>query len=438
MIIENLFDSHTHFLATGEVLAGLNLKSLKSKDDLGALPRTATSFRGEWLVGFGWDESHFENLRPDRQTLDEVFPEIPIFFSRADGHSSWVNTLALKKLNLWEKHKANFSEDEHQMLGFDSGGKLSGLLKEKFHIQAMLSLPPFSSDQKTEFLKAAILNYNRQGFTHIRDMSSTSEQFHLSEKLEKSGALTLHIVHNFICEHKDDFIRALAEAQECQNHETNLLKVAGLKFFYDGSLGSETALLSIPYNGRTEGSRGVANWQISDLEDLIKKTWQTGLEVSVHTIGDEAVHQVVQAARRISAAGVAGVLNLEHVEVLRPETIQAMKSLHVVCHMQPCHWLSDKVWLKEKLGPIYLYAFPWEALRAAKVPLFFGSDSPIEPAVLENNLRALRESAEHKIKKFNEDPLRFHVSTKWPLEKTFCKIDHQKVTEVYFLGKKIT
>ncbi len=437
MIIENLFDSHTHFLATGEFLSGLDLKFLKTKTDLQNLPIIPTAYRGEWLVAFGWNENQFIDISPDRQCLDFIFPETPVFFSRTDGHASWVNTIALKKLNLWGKNKNDFSLADQMMLSFDQAGVLTGLLKEKFHIQALLSLPPYTTLQKQEFMMTAQDNYNRQGFTHIRDMGSSEEQFQNALILEKNEKLTLHIIHNFVCENKNDFDRALNEAQNCQKLETQLLKVAGLKFFYDGSLGSETALLSIPYNGKNEDSSGLVNWSISELEELMKKTWQQGLEVSIHTIGDEAAHHIVQAARRLSASGVAGILNLEHVQVLRPETIQAMKSLHVVCHMQPCHWLSDQVWLNKKLGPLFLYAFPWESLRAAKVPLHFGSDSPIESAVLANNLRALEESAKKKIKKFNEDPLKFHISTKWPLPKTFCRFENQKIEEVYFLGKKI-
>ena len=437
MIIENLFDSHTHFLATGEFLAGLNLRSLKSKQDLLNLNKSQAFYRAEWFVGFGWNENHFIDLKPTRQNLDTAYPDTPVFFSRADGHASWVNSCALKKLNFWGKNKKDFSIEDQAMLGFDELGELSGLLKEKFHLQALLSLPNYSKVQKRNFLKTAMANYNQQGFTHIRDMGSNKDQFLIEVELEEAKELTLHIIHNFICEHKNDFERALMEAKDCQKLESTLLKVAGLKFFYDGSLGSETALLSVPYNGQESGNKGLVNWSITDLEELMKKTWQSGFEVSVHTIGDEAAHQIVQAARRISSSGVAGLLNLEHVEVLRPETIQAMKSLHVVCHMQPCHWLSDKIWLKEKLGSLFSSAFPWESLRAAKVPLFFGSDSPIEPAVLKNNLQALRDSALHKIKKFNADPLQFHVSKKWPLQNTYCRWNADQIEEFYFLGQKI-
>jgi hypothetical protein len=72
--------------------------------------------------------------------------------------------------------------------------------------------------------------------------------------------------------------------------------------------------------------------------------------------------------------------------------------------MQPSHWLSDKKFLKEKLSPSALKnLFAWEALRRAKVPISFGSDSPIEEANLELTHQALKDSATAGIEEFKGD-----------------------------------
>ncbi len=56
--IPRLYDSHTHFLATGEFAAGLNLFDLPSAEAIQELQLEGkTAFRGDWLVGFGWDEN---------------------------------------------------------------------------------------------------------------------------------------------------------------------------------------------------------------------------------------------------------------------------------------------------------------------------------------------------------------------------------------------
>ena len=150
-------------------------------------------------------------------------------------------------------------------------------------------------------------------------------------------------------------------------------------------------------------------WNEEDVKIVLREAWKNKLEVAFHALGDQASHQVVQWAREVYSEGIQGYLHLEHVEILRPETILNLKSLHVRCHLQPCHWWSDEKWLKDKIGDLFSYAFPWESLRKAQVPFSFGSDSPIEPASLFSNLRALENSATKGIKKLGKNPLDFHT-----------------------------
>ena len=82
-------------------------------------------------------------------------------------------------------------------------------------------------------------------------------------------------------------------------------------------------------------------------------------------------------------------MNLEHCEVVRPETISLMRSLNIRCHLQPSHFLSDRKWLKEKLKSLYKFSFPWRNLTEGGIPINFGSDSPIEFPSLLNSQKAL-------------------------------------------------
>src|SRR5690606_34402118 len=115
------------------------------------------------------------------------------------------------------------------------------------------------------------------------------------------------------------------------------------------------------------------------------------------TIGDEAAHRAATIAVKLWESGVRGRLHLEHTEIMRPQTIQLLKGQNVVCHLQPCHWLSDKVWLKEKVGSLFSYSFPWRALQESSIEFHFGSDSPIEEPGFKTTFAALKDSAEHGI-----------------------------------------
>lgn len=413
--IPRLYDSHTHFLATGEFASGLRLESLASAEDVASLKIKASHLRGEWLTGFGWDESQWPTP-PHKSILDKAFPDRPVYFNRRDGHTSWVNSVALK------------------LLGIESE---TGILSETQHLSAWDSLPSFTQEQMKGHVLEACRVFNTAGFTHVRDMSGTEELWNVMAHLEQQASLTLAVESNFTFYSLEELEKALQLAMKTKAHESPLLRSKGVKFFFDGSLGSETAYLSKPYHGKAEGPCGKPLWNLSDVEEILKRTWDLKLDVSVHVIGDEAAHQIVQTARKVSAKNYVGRLNLEHTQILRPETIQMMKPLHVRCHLQPCHWLSDRAWLEEKLGDLYKYAFPWEALKAAQIPMSFGCDSPIEPPSFLRNEQALRESVKYKIRKFTGDIATVHAHPDSSYADSLTTIEDGTVKEVIFRGESL-
>lgn len=414
--IPRLYDSHTHFLATGEFATGLHLGTLQNPEDLVSWDLQNPAFhRSDWLVGFGWQDQGWK-IAPDKKILDRLFPEKPVFFARADGHRSWVNSAALKALGLQSE---------------------TGILIEKDHLRAWEALPDFSKEQQRRHILSACRVFNKAGFTHVRDMSCTESLWNLLVEMTETQELTLAIEENYTTHDLADFDKMLANCLYAKKYETSLVRMKGIKLFYDGSLGSETAYLSQPYYGKPQGNRGMALWKIADVEEVLKRTWSAGLEFSVHVIGDEAAHEIVQLARKVSAQGAVGRLNLEHAQVLRPETIQMMKPLHVRCHLQPCHWLSDRVWLKNKLADLYRYAFPWEALRAAQIPLSFGCDSPIEPPSFWRNKVALEESVDAGIRQFKGDVSIAHSHPDATFANSMTTLEDGVVKEILFAGKPL-
>jgi predicted amidohydrolase YtcJ len=181
--------------------------------------------------------------------------------------------------------------------------------------------------------------------------------------------------------------------------------VAGLKVFFDGALGSEGALLSQPY---PSGKNGFHLYDPGTIEEILRRSWEQETPVAIHTLGDEAVHQIVNIAFQLKERGIEGPLHLEHCEVVRPETIQMMKGLQLRCHLQPSHFLSDRRWLKDKLQSLYAHCFPWKMLIEAGIHIQFGSDSPIEKVSLIRTEQALELAATEGIAAPPVSPWRFH------------------------------
>ncbi len=433
--IPNAYDSHCHFEATGQVASLLSLKNLKSAEDIKNLKIENTHHQEQWLVGFGWDQNQWADPSfPTKNTLDKMFPQMPVFFSRADGHASWINSAAITQ---FEKMGYNFLTDPAGgQISKDVSGRPNGLLFDQAHIQALQLLPAHSLMQRRNFILNAQKIFNTGGFTHVRDLSMTWSTWQILSEMVSKKELTVCIESFVTVENLSDLGRVLEDIQKMKNNPSSQLRIQGVKLFLDGSLGSKTAYLSKNY--LDSDSRGLLSWDFSDVKKVIEQTWQNGFELAVHTIGDEAAHQVVVLAREVSASGILGRLHLEHVQILRPETIQLMKPLHVVCHMQPCHWLSDHQWLAKVLpSDLVKNSFPWEALRRNKIPVQFGSDSPIEPASLLLNHKALVQSARFGVPEFNSDWMKHHKHADTAWTNSWTELSAEKIQQVYFDGQAL-
>ncbi|MEZ0393015.1 MAG: amidohydrolase [Pseudobdellovibrionaceae bacterium] len=406
--IPRCYDSHTHLLATGVMQKGLSLFALKDAHEVSKLKIEPHHFRGEWLIGFGWDQNKWNDSRlPSKEILDQIFPDFPVAFSRADGHAVWLNSKALQKAGFYNQTESEKPTPSGGVVIRDEKGFPTGIMTELAKIEIDLLIPDYTREQKKIFLKEANGYFNSRGFSHLRDMSGFIDQWDILRELDLSGELNLYVEENFTCENLNDFERALKEAQQARATETQHLKARGIKFYFDGSLGSQGAFLSQFYPGTNH--QGLTLWNLDHVAEVIERTWREGFEVCVHTIGDEAAHLILKTALKVvSERKIKGLLNVEHAEILRPETIELMKELTVVCHLQPCHWLTDRIWLKEKLGSLYAYAFPWKALQENGIAMQWGSDSPIEAASVENNWRALKESSREGIPELSGDLLAYH------------------------------
>lgn len=408
-IVNNCYDSHVHWLATGRVATIWQLQHLKSPSEMGKEKIEPHYFQGEWLVGFGWDDSKWgEAEKPHRSLLDKIFPSHPVALSRIDGHAVWVNTIALKLMGILDEKEniLGIPEVPGGRVILDENEKPTGVLVDQARVLLDGLIPEPNHMQVRSCLLNACREFNRAGITHIRDMSCSETQWNEVVHLAETGLLTLAVEQTFSAEDPRHFSDALNLAQQARKENLPLVRALAIKVYCDGALGSEGAFLSQDYPSGS--GRGLALLSKAELQSFMRQAWEADFALAVHVIGDEAAQRTVEAAHELWEAGFQGMLHLEHAQVLRPETISLMKRDRVICFLQPCHWLSDQKWLKEKLGSLYPYAFPWRALQEAHIPFFFGSDSPIEKASILNNLLALNESAYSGIPKLLGDPFRYH------------------------------
>jgi predicted amidohydrolase YtcJ len=319
--ITNCYDSHVHWLATGELSDQLHLHDLKHPADVKNLEPNSHHYRGDWLMGFGWNQNAWEkNEFPHRRHLDEAFGiEKPVVFSRADGHAHWVNTAALKLSGLLEGSRG---DPPGGRILRDKDGQPTGVLIDKAGRLVEELIPKRTENETRRALLKGMHIFNQAGFTHIRDLTCDEMQWREAVKLEKSGLLTLAVEQYFSVGEGQDFTIALDLAEKAKKFPTKRLKVMGIKVFVDGALGSEGAWISCDYSSGT--GHGLRLLDMTELKEIMIECWRRGLDLAVHVIGDEAAHQTLVTYEDLHQRGILGRLHLEHAELLRPETIALM------------------------------------------------------------------------------------------------------------------
>jgi predicted amidohydrolase YtcJ len=426
--INNCFDSHVHWLGTGQYESILDLSTLTSPEDLRKVKVEPHHYCGDWIVGGKWDQNNWnEKVFPTKDILDELFPNNPVCFYRVDGHALWTNSEALKRAGLLIEDLPAVSGGEFT-LGTD---KLpAGVLID--NTMPLISKHVPEESDLTRYLLLANKIFNQSGITHIRDMSCSTNQWNNSLKIDDQ--LTLAVQQYFACENPHDFQATFEQAMLARKDGPKNIKLAGLKTYYDGALGSEGAYLSTPYLSRK--TKGLKLLDDRLLRDIIKLAWSNDFEFAIHVIGDLAVHNVLKAAVTVQESGVKGVINLEHAEIFQPSDIELAKKLNIRFHMQPCHWNTDKLWMKEKIGELYQHSFHWDLVEKNNLPLFFGSDSPIEPPSLFQNKIAIDDHHNQLEKPFFQ--YHSHPNKSWtPETYTIFNEKTWRPEKVIFRGKQV-
>jgi len=372
--IPGLIDAHTHFSSGGQSLIELSFRGVDSIEKVQSMitARIKELPPGTPVFGRDYDQTLFPGQKwPDRADLDPVSPQNPVVIERVDGHSVWLNSLALKLSGIDGKTPDPFSGE---IVRDKISGQPTGILKESA-MNLIKVKPSIKSSPEEDILRA--LNHARQlGLTGVH-ASTDLKELEIYKKLEKEGRLTLRVYAWLPVEEMDQCLKLGLK----QGQGDEFLKIGFLKTFIDGTLGSGTALMFEPF-ADAPGQSGLPQYSETEFYELIDRAYAHGFQVGTHAIGDKGVNWVLNAVER--AEKKYGQKNLryriEHAQVIKPEDIKRFKELGVIASMQPTHCTTDMRFCEQRIGrERSKYAYPWKSLSDSGTRLAFGSDWPVEP-----------------------------------------------------------
>jgi predicted amidohydrolase YtcJ len=372
-VIPGLIDAHIHFLSYSRSLSKVNLDGVRSKDE--ALAKVAEKAReaepGRWVLGGGWNNNLWSPPEfPTRHDLDRIVPDHPVYLDRKDLHSCWVNSRALQLAGV----NRDTLDPPGAAIGRDEDGEPNGLLYESATaiIRRAISDPPEDA-----------LTAMRRGFSELVSMGLVgfhdcegADAFSAFQQLDASHELLMRVVILLAYNGLDEAIKIGLRT----GFGAERLRTGPVKIFSDGSLGSMTAEMLEPFEGRPD-NRGISTIPQDELEDAIRRAAEAGIPAAVHAIGDAANRRVLEAFEKTAGAhkGNSALRNrIEHAQLLHPQDIPHFARLGVVASMQPIHSTSDMHAADRLWGARARYSYAWRSLLDTGALVAFGSDAPVE------------------------------------------------------------
>jgi predicted amidohydrolase YtcJ len=374
-IVPGLTDCHIHFVEYALRLTRIDLSGIVSRAEaIGQVAKRAQiAPPGEWLLGGGWDRNLWEDTSfPTKEGLDSVTPHNPVVLSSKDGHSLWVNSLALTRAGITAvTPNPSGGEIERQ----PGTGEPTGILKENAEdlVKKVIEKPSLEAIQAA--LKVAAANAHRAGLTGIHDCEDELA-FAAFQELSSKGELSLRVLMHVPAKNLDDAIGLGLRT----GFGGEKLRVGGVKMFADGALGSRTAAMLAPYEDEPL-NLGIVVTPREEMRQLVRKASRAGISVAIHAIGDRANRDVLDVLEESRRSGEGRDLRhrIEHVQLLHPTDIPRLAKLGVIASMQPIHATSDMEMVKRHWGEERgRGAYAWRSLLNVGTVLAFGSDCPVE------------------------------------------------------------
>jgi predicted amidohydrolase YtcJ len=376
LITPGLADDHVHFSDGGMALGQVDLRDAATPAEfiqrIAAFAKTLPA--GQWILGGIWDHENFPGAElPRREWIDSITPDHPVFIQRLDGHMGLANTKALELAGVTRAT----SDVPGGTIVRDRDGTPTGIFKDEAMGPLWAVIPAPSGEVADSAVVRAMRHANALGITAVAAVSAPWYEIAATRRIREAGQQSLRV----------SFYPALAGWQgvadtvAARGPGDDWIRVAGVKGFVDGSLGSTTALFFEPYLDEPR-SRGLMVTPEDSLRQWIGAADSAGLQVVVHAIGERANALLLDIFDSVMTAHGSRDrrFRIEHAQHLRPEEIARLAPLGVLASMQPFHAADDGRWAYKRIRPRQLegtYAF--RSVLDAGATLLFGSDWTVAP-----------------------------------------------------------
>jgi predicted amidohydrolase YtcJ len=390
MVMPGFIEGHGHFMSMGQNLQNLDLMKIKNfgelldsvKNRLQSMPENA------WLYGRGWHQEKWDKLPdasykgfPVHDALSAISPDNPVILSHASGHAILVNQQAMELAGITDETP----DPEGGVILRNSDGKAVGIFEENAESLIWNAVeqtqkagtPEDEVEEQKQIVQLAVENCWKNGITTFQDAGADFETIRFFKQLAEHNELgiRLYVMINEPVAVLKDSLAAFKPIND------DYLKVNALKTWFDGALGTRSALLSAPYED-DPGNFGQNTLSPDDLYEIGKLALENNMQLCTHAIGDSANHIVLNIYEKLfnGKDGKAFRWRIEHAQHINPEDQLRFAGLGVIASMQSIHCSSDAPYVLKRIGAERAAenAYPWRSLINFGTMMMEGTDVPVE------------------------------------------------------------
>lgn len=384
MVLPGLIDAHAHLHSLGDKLASLNTSECKSFEKLvNKVENRVNDVKpGEWIIGGRWDHTRWPgNTFPVHDALSRISPDNPVYLTRVDGNSAFVNQKALEIARI----NAETPDPVGGKIIRNDKGEPTGVLVNRAMNLVKDHFPVMDQSEKQKRFIKAVEHCNEMGLTGIHEAGVSPTEIMMYKKLIDNKQLNIRL-YAMLGEQEvpvlDVDLEPYFKKNRIDNYGDHMLEVKSIKLFFDGALGSRGAAFFEQYADDPDNT-GLLRITPEYITKVSKAALAAEMGVNTHCIGIRGNRLCLDAyAEALADYPEANHrFRIEHAQILRPKDIELFTTLGVIPAMQPTHCTSDMRFIEERTGKERAtYSYAWRSFIDAGHVIPCGSDFPVESA----------------------------------------------------------
>lgn len=384
-VTPGLIDGHLHVFAAIVLDGLLRLDALspeemlvKIREDVEAHPER------EAYTGMGWFDFAFGEVGPNKKDLDAICPDKPMAYLSASMHTVWCNSKALEAAGI-TKDTPDIDPASGVIYARDENGEPTGYAKEIASMDKVMGAAKYFDDTMIEGATKRFAEMcSSNGITSLVDCGAISfMKYLMNDELYAEVNCDEYPVRLNFCGFAgvmglyDYAFSSSVEFNKKYNGDRFFCNF--YKLFNDGTLESFSAAIKNPYE---DGSIIKPIMTVETLAQKFEECAQAGINVNIHAIGAEAIHNVLEAAGVVRAKGYQDLrITCSHCSYVYTEDMPKFGKYDVFADTTGL-WCSDPK--DEKVFDLVLKLteatpYPMKSIMNGGARLGFGSDFPTDP-----------------------------------------------------------